>query len=131
MPIDREDPPRIQTADRKQIQLRPYDLDSTLAEDHRARAIWAAVEGLDLRAFYKDILARGSHPGRPAIDPKILVALWLFATSEGVGSARQLERLCERDDAYRWLCGGVSALDELMSQLIAVLVHQKIIKLNR
>jgi transposase len=146
MPIDREDPPRIQTADRKQIQLRPYDLDSTLPEEHRVRSIWAAVEQLDLRAFYADILARGSHPGRPAIDPKILVALWLFATSEGVGSARQLERLCERDDAYRWLCGGVSvnhhtlsdfrvgnevALDGLMTHLIAVLVHQKVIKLKR
>ena len=146
MPIDREDPPRIQTADRRQIQLRPYDLDSTLPEEHRARSIWDAVERLDLSAFYKDILARGSHPGRPAIDPKILVALWLFATSEGVGSARQLERLCERDDAYRWLCGGVSvnhhtlsdfrvgyeaALDGLMTQLIAVLVHQTVIKLKR
>ena len=146
MSADREQPPRIQAAQRNQIQLRPYDLDSTLAEDHRARAIWAAVEQLDLGAFYDDILARGSHPGRPAIDPKILVALWLFATSEGVGSARQLERLCERDDAYRWLCGGVSvnhhslsdfrvgheaALDGMMTQLIAVLVHQKIIKLKR
>lgn len=146
MPTDREGPPRIQTAERKQIQLRPYDLDSTLPEEHRARAIWAAVEQLDLRAFYEDIMARGSHPGRPAIDPKILVALWLFATSEGVGSARQLERLCDRDDAYRWLCGGVSVnhhtlsdfrvgyeagLDGLMTQLIAVLVHQRVIKLQR
>ena len=146
MPIDREDPPRIQTADRRQIQLRPYDLESTLPEEHRARSIWDAVERLDLSAFYKDILARGSHPGRPAIDPKILVALWLFATSEGVGSARQLERLRDRDDAYRWLCGGVSvnhhtlsdfrvgyevALDGLMTQLIAVLVHQTVIKLKR
>lgn len=139
-------PPRVQSPNRKQVELRSFDLDSTLSEDHRARGIWEAVEQLDLSAFYATIAARGSAPGRPAIDPKILVALWIYATSEGVGSARELERLCERDDPYRWLCGGVSvnhhtlsdfrvghgeALDALMTQLIAVLVHQKVIRMRR
>jgi transposase len=139
-------PPRVQSPKRNQVELRAFDLESTLPEDHRARAVWAAVEQLDLTDFYDDIAARGSMPGRPAIDPRILVALWIYGTSEGVGSARELERLCERDDAYRWLCGGVGvnhhtlsdfrvgrgeALDELMTQLVAVLLHQKIIRLRR
>src|SRR3989449_10972909 len=98
--------PRIVTANRAQLQLRPQDLESLLPADHRARALWMVVDRLDLSRFYAAIQARGSDPGRPAIDPKVLVALWLYATSEGVGSARELARLCERHDAYRWLCGG-------------------------
>ncbi|MEB2284688.1 MAG: transposase, partial [Myxococcales bacterium] len=94
--------PRLVTANRRQVELRPFDLESLLAPEHRARAIWAMVEGLDLAKFYEPNVARGSEPGRPAIDPKILVALWLYATSEGVGSARELARLCVAHDAYRW-----------------------------
>src|SRR2546430_53746 len=86
-------PPRVVTADRRQIQLRPLDLESLLPPEHRARAIWAMVEQLALGKFYDTIVARGSEPGRPAIDPKVLVALWLYATSEGVGSAPELARV--------------------------------------
>jgi len=139
-------PPRVVTADRRQIQLRPLDLESLLPPEHRARAIWAMVEQLALGKFYDTIVARGSEPGRPAIDPKVLVALWLYATSEGVGSARELARLCEAHDAYRWLCGGVrvnyhtlsdfrvgheEALDELMTQVLAVMLHRGLVKLER
>jgi transposase len=134
------------TANRQQIELRPFDLESLVAADHRARAIWAMVEGLDLAKFYEPIVARGSAPGRPAIDPKILVALWLYATSEGVGSARELARLCTAHDAYRWLCGGVTvnyhtlsdcrvgheaALDALLTQVLAAMLHQGLVKLER
>ena len=93
--------PRIVEADRRQLRWQTVDLESSLAADHRARVVWAAVERLDLSQYYAVIAARGSTAGRPAIDPKILLALWLYATNEGVGSARQLSRLCERDDAYR------------------------------
>src|SRR5206468_2685651 len=138
--------PRIVTANRAQLQLRALDLESLLPPEHRARAVWAVVEQLDLSAFYDAIVARGSDPGRPAIDPKILVALWLYATSEGVGSARELARLCEAHDAYRWLCGGVAvnhhtlsdfrvghaaALDELMTQVLGVMLRQGLVKLER
>lgn len=144
--MERKDPPRVERADRRQVQLRAFDLESTLAEEHPARSIWDAVEGLDLSGLHDVTAARGSSPGQPAIDPQILVALWLYATSEGVGSARELSRLCERDDAYRWLCGGVSvdphtlrdfrvgngaSLDDLLAQVIAVLTHHKLIKLKR
>src|SRR5207247_560763 len=77
--------PRIVTANRAQLQLRPQDLESLLPADHRARALWMVVDRLDLSRFYAAIQARGSDPGRPAIDPKVLVALWLYAKSEGGG----------------------------------------------
>lgn len=137
---------RVLKADRKQLQMRAFDLDATLGPDHRARLIWAFVEKLDLKRFYGRIEARGSEPGRPAIDPRILLCLWVYALSEGIGSAREIDRLCEMHDGYRWICGGVSVnyhrlsdfrtenqkeLDDLMTQIVAVLMHQGLIDLSR
>lgn len=133
-------------ANRRQIQLRPSCLEDLLPADHRARSLWALVEELDLGSFHESIRSRQDGVGRPAIDPRILVTLWLYATSEGVGSARELARLCESHDGYRWICGGVSvnhhtlsdfrvghgkALDDLMTQVLAVLMRQGLVKLNR
>ena len=101
-------PPRLLKPDRAQVRLEPVSLEERLPVDHQARVVWAVVERLDLSAFYVDIAARGSDPGRPAIDPKILVAIWLYAAIDGLGNGRELARLCESHDAYRWLCGGVS-----------------------
>ena len=102
------DEARVQRPERGQLEWRAVDLDGVLPGDHRARFVWEFVEGLDLQAFYATIKAVDGHAGRPAIAPEILVALWLYATLESVGSARALARLCEAHDAYRWLCGGVS-----------------------
>ncbi len=138
--------PRVLTARRDQLELRPCDLESLLPADHRARAVWMLVERLDLHAFYEPIKARGSEPGRSATDPKVLLALWLYATSERIGSARQLAELCERHEAYRWLRGGVpvnyhtlsdfrvtheAALDDLFTQLLAVLEAAGVVTLQR
>ncbi len=101
-------PPRLYEPQRDQIELRSIDIDSLLGEDHPARLIWDYVEAVDLRELEDAIKAREGVPGHPAITPRLLLALWLYATSEGVGSARALARLCESHDAYRWLCGGVS-----------------------
>jgi transposase len=70
--------------------------------------IWAYVEKLDLSALEDQVQARAHGPGQSPPSPRLLLGLWLYATSQGVGSARALARLCESDDAYRWLCGGVS-----------------------
>jgi len=138
--------PRVVEADRSQLQLRPFDLDSTLPQDHRARLLWRAVETLDLSAFYERIKARVGTAGRPPADPKVFVTLWLYATMEGVGSAREVQRLCTDHRAYRWICGGVpvnhhtlsdfrvdhgEALDELLTQTLAVLMERKLITLQR
>ena len=138
--------PRLRTAQRDQIELQVVDLESLLASDHPARAVWAYVEQLDLSEPLGAIRARGDEPGRPAADPKILMALWLYATIEGVGSARALARLCEAHVAYRWICGGVSMnhhtlsdfrvdrvalLDRLLAQGVAALVSEGLVRLER
>ncbi len=129
--------PRLQRPNRGQLELRSTDLDGLLAADHRARLVWAFVEGLDLGPLYAQIRAVEGEPGRPPIDPAILTGLWLYATLEGVGSARALDRLCASHDAYRWLAGGVGVnyhtlaafrvehadvLDRLLTQSVAALL---------
>lgn len=141
-----ESSPRVLRPNRAQLELRPTDLESLLPEDHRARAVWEFVEGLDLTPLYERIRSVEGHAGRPAIDPAILMALWLYATVEGVGSARALARLCEQHDAYRWICGGVSVnhhtlsdfrvghekvLDELLTKSVARLMDAGLVSLRR
>ena len=141
-----EAPARYETANRTQPELLPYDVDAVLPPGHAARLVWRFVEGLDLSAFYATIRSREGRAGRPAIDPKILLALWLYATIDGVGSAREVDRLCYRHDAYRWLRGGVSvnyhtlsdfrvrhhtALTGLLTDSIATLVHRGIVTMAR
>jgi len=138
--------PRVQRPDRHQILLRPTHLDALLAEDHRARIVWDFVVGLDLSGLYAGIRAVEGRAGRPPIDPVILLALWLYATLEGVGSARAIDRLCTEHDAYRWICGGVSVnyhtlsdfrvgqgavLDDLLTQSVAVLMAEDLVDLER
>ena len=99
---------RLETAERGQIGFQQGSLDDLLSLDHRARQVWDYVEGLDLGVLYARVRTTVQSTGRPAIDPAILMSLWLYGTLEGVGSARLLDRLCKSDAAYRWLCGGVS-----------------------
>jgi transposase len=137
---------RVKRPDRHQSMFRPQSFDQLIPPEHRARSIVKFLEEMDLSKFYESIRSRGDEPGRPATDPAMLIALWMFATSEGIGSSRQIERLCERDDAYRWICGGVQvnqhtlsdfrighgkALDDLLTRVLAVLTHQGLVKLRR
>lgn len=137
--------PRLREPERDQIELRAVDIDSLIGADHPARLIWAYVEGLDLRELEDRIKARDDRPGHPATSPRLMLALWLYATSEGVGSARALARLCESHDVYRWLCGGVSVnhhtladfrvdcadlLDRLLAEHVAALAKAGLIDLD-
>jgi transposase len=121
-------------------------LDSLLPEDHRARLVWEYVQGLDLSRLYEQVRAVEGRAGRDAIEPRIPMALWLYATLEGVGSARQLGRLCDDHVAYRWICGGVSVnyhtlsdfrtahpevLDDLLTHSVATLMHEGLVTLHR
>lgn len=138
--------PRVLEPNRLQIELRASDLESLLAEDHRARLVWGYVERQDLSRLFDSIKARGSTVGRAAIDPRILFALWLYATLEGVGSGREVARLTREHDAYRWICGGVSVnyhalndfraaneqlMDELLTDNVAALAAAGAIGLER
>jgi transposase len=136
---------RLREPVRDQIELRAMDLDSLIADDHPARLIWAYVERLDLSALEDAIKSREGHPGGPAAAPRLLLGLWLYATSQGIGSARALARLCESDAPYRWMCGGVSMnhhtlgdfrvdhadfLDRLLAEHIAALAAAELIDLS-
>jgi transposase len=140
--------PRVLEPNRTQIELRASDLESLLPEDHRARLVWGYVERQDLGALFDAIKARGATPGRRAIDPRILFALWLYAVLDGVGSGREVARLSREHDAYRWICGGVpvnyhalndfrsgagndAVMDEVLSDNVAALAAVGAITLER
>lgn len=143
-PEDARGAPRLREPVRDQIELRTVDIDSLIGQDHSARVIWAYVDGLDVSELEDRIDARENTPGHPAISPRLILALWLYATSQGVGSARALARLCESHDAYRWLCGGVSMnyhtladfrvgcadlLDRLLTEHVAALAEAGLVDL--
>jgi transposase len=100
--------PRYRRPQREQLGWQAAALDELIAPDHPVRAIWAFAQGLDLGALHAAVKAREGVPGQAPPAPELMMALWLWATVDGVGSARQLARLCEQHLAYRWLCGGVS-----------------------
>jgi transposase len=138
--------PRLRRADRHQVEMRTLAIDALLAEDHQTRLVWQYVEGLDVSPLTAKIRSIEGAAGRNAMDPRIPLALWLYATLDGVGSARQLDRLCTDHVAYEWICGGVSVndhtlsdfrtahpafLDALLTQSVATLVHQELVTLHR
>src|SRR5258708_18548725 len=98
---------RIVVANRAQLSWDLINPDGWLAPDHRARLVVGFVERLDLTVLYDKIEAREGTAGRPAADPAVLFALWLLATMDGLGSARELDRLTSQDLAYRWVACGV------------------------
>jgi hypothetical protein len=82
--------------------------------------------------------------GHPASDPQVLLALWVYATVDGVAHARRLDRLAHEHDVYRWLRGGVpvnyhlladcrvghqAAMDDVLTQIVAVLLHAEAVTL--
>ncbi len=107
---------RVVGAERGQPRWDMVDLDSQLASDHRARVVWDFVEKLDLSEFYAAVGSREGRAGEPATDPKVLLGLWLYATLDGVGSARAIARLSEAHTAYRWLRGGAPVNHNLLSE---------------
>jgi transposase len=138
--------PRLRVPHREQIEMHWASLDELLEVEHRARVVWAAVGGLRLDGWLKGIKAVEGNVGRDATDPRLLVALWVYATLEGVGSARELARLCEKHLAYQWLCGGVTVnyhllaafrsqggdrWDELLTQLVAALLSEGLVTMTR
>jgi transposase len=139
-------PKRLRHAVRNQVEFRQCALDELLPEEHEARIVWAYVESLDLSELHQRIQAVEGGPGQAPADPRILLALWLYATLRGVGSARELNRLCEQHVAYRWICGGVSMnyhtlsdfrtqhvelLDRLLTESVASLMAEGLVTLDR
>lgn len=129
--------PRLKIACRDQYEMKLISLDNLISKDHPVRRIWSYVEKLDLSMKLDSIKSLEGTAGRPAIDPKILLALWLYATIEGISSAHLLSRYTKEHSAFQWLCGGVQIerrtisqfridngelFDDLLAQCIAILV---------
>jgi transposase len=99
--------PRLNKPERCQGEMRCESLDQRLDADHPARLVWQLVLGLDLSSLYQNINAVEGAPGRNASDPQVLFALWLYAATDSISSARELERLCFEYRPYEWLRGNV------------------------
>ncbi len=138
--------PRLKPINRQQLVMRPMDVEQLVAEDHEVRAIWEFVGRLDLSQYYEEVEAVEGEAGRPALDPQLMVSLWIYAYSKGVGSSREISRLCEYDPAYQWLTGmepvnyhtlsdfrvdHKEALDELFSDVLGLLSAEGLISLER
>ena len=137
--------PRLRQPERHQLGWQVATIDDLVARDHPVRAVWGFAQALDLRALHDAVKAREGVPGQAPPAPELMMALWLWATVDGVGSARQLARLCEQHLAYRWLCGGVSmnyhtlsdfrvahaaVLDRLLAGGVAALVEEGLVALD-
>jgi transposase len=138
--------PRLRVVQRDQVVMRMLALDQMLPADDDARLVWDFVCQCDLSKLLVEIRAVEGHVGRDATDPRILLALWLLATLKGVGSARELDRLCERHLSYQWLCGEVSinyhtlsdfrvqhggVLNDLLTEQVAALIYAGAVTLER
>jgi transposase len=138
--------PLIRFVNRQQMSWRAVDVERLIGEDHPARAIWDLVGGLDLRAFYDAVESSAEQGGRPALDPQLLICLWVYAYSQGIGSAREVARRCEYDPAFQWLTGleevnyhtladfrveKQNELDELFTQVLAALSKEGLITLEQ
>jgi transposase len=137
--------PRLRVPHRDQVEMSWSSLDERLDPDSPARIVWNLVCRLDLDPWLREIKAFEHHVGRDATDPRLLVALWVFATLKGVGSARELARLCNDHLAYQWLCGGVSVnyhtladfrsqggdkWDDLLTQIVATLMAEDLVTMD-
>ena len=138
--------PRLRVPQRDQVEIRWASLDQLLEPDHAVRAVWAAVCGLDLGRWLCEIRAVEGAVGRDATDPRLLVALWVYATLDAVSSAREVARLSEKHLVYQWLCGGVTVnhhllsdfrsqggdkWDALLTQIVAALLAEDLVTMQR
>src|SRR5260370_2131722 len=138
--------PLVRPINRQQMSWRAVDVERLIAEDHSARGIWMLVGRLDLGRFYQGSESSAEEGGRPAFDPQLLISLWVYAYSQGIGSAREVARRCEFDPAFQWLTGldevnyhtladfrveKKNELDELFTQVLAALSKEGLITLEQ
>ena len=98
-------PPLVKEIDRKQMWFRTVEVDRLVDGDHPARLLWEAIGSLDLSGYYEGIKSNEEQGGRPATHPQLLITLWVYAYSRGIGAAREIERRCQYDPAFWWLTG--------------------------
>jgi len=120
-------------------------LEDVLPHDHRARLLWRVVETLELSEFVRGRKSVQGHAGRDVTSVRVLLTLWLYAISSGLGSAREIERRVGTDDAFRWIAGEErvgrtvlsefrtqrhEAIDLLFSNVLGTLLHKGLLSLD-
>lgn len=138
--------PRINSPIRNQMEFKTFCLEDLIPADHKVRFVWNYVQKLNMSGFVTKIQSVAGNAGRPATDPCLLLALWIYATIEGIGSGRVIETYCTDHNAFKWLCGNVSVnyhtltdfrsnnkelLDDLLTQSVAIFLNQGLIDLER
>lgn len=139
--------PRVQRIDRRQMVLRPMAVEQLIEPDHPARAIWQLVGQRDLGRFYAEIKAVEGMAGREPVDPQLLISLWIYAYSEKIGSAREIERRCRQlHPGFGWLTGLTvinhhtlsdfrtahrAGLEQLFVEVLGVLSQAGVVSLER
>src|ERR1700692_1494241 len=138
--------PKLRTVDRTQTMMANIYVEELIPADHKARAIWELAGRLQLDRFEEALKTRAGSAGRPAWDPQLLVSVWVYAYSEGIGSAREIERVLEYEPGFQWLCGlrninhhtlsdfrvnHKAALDQLFAQMLALLEKEELLNLER
>lgn len=119
--------------------------EDALPADHRARLLWRVLGTVDLSGFTQGAKAVEGRQGRDVVSVRMLLALWLYAISVGVGSAREIARRIHGDVAFRWIVGDQSvghaklsefrvghgrALDKLFTDVLGTLLHQRLLSLD-
>jgi transposase len=89
---------------RDQPFLFPPDMREWLPPDHPVWAVIAIVGRLDTTAFHAR--RRVGGVGRAGYDPDMLLALLIWAWSQGMRSSRRIERACADVVSYRVICAG-------------------------
>jgi len=122
------------------------DVEQLVGEDHVVRTLWKFLGTLDLSRFTPAPKAVEGHAGRPAWEPRLLIAVWLYGLMRGVSSARELARESAHEPGLQWLTGlqeinhhslsdlrvdHGAALDELFAQVLGVLHRHELITLER
>jgi transposase len=134
---------KLKTACRNQMEFQVFCLNDRIPQEHKARSVWDFIEAMDTTVCLEYVSSMYGAVGRPTIDPKVLLALWIYTILDGNCSARKLAELCENHEAYKWICGGISVnrttlaefrshnpqkFNELLTNCLAVMVKSELIK---
>ena len=130
---------------RAQGEIRFEAPDNLLPPSHPARLIWTVLGSFGLENFSKECSSVEGKAGRSLKSPRMMLTLWLYAITQGVGSAREIARLIKSDVAYRWIVGTLevghhklsdfrvgqfAALDVLMTDVLASLMKKGLLSLE-
>jgi transposase len=137
--------PRIEEPQRVQGEMRFEVPEDAIPGDHPARVLWTVLGTLSLAGFASGSGSVEGKAGRTLKSPRMLLTLWLYAITRGVGSAREIARLTRTDVAYRWIVGDVEvghhklsqfrvghgeALNTLMTDVLASLMEKGLLSLD-